>query len=267
MRPEQVSSLSLPSFLHGPLHEVQDEARREGLRCGARYREDGSFAVPLQVVEVPPGEVVITHEVVDFQREHPAWRLYMVSEVLGGLREAMDWRNTLPMRDAYESFFRETAWGALYFAIAQMGPVSVERTAQRLRAVLRFWQPLQSARYLFKSLGRPLLLEDLMVASCDWALDAWCPAGGASVHEGLALALERMSRATREDCIEAILRELPRALEHAGPLKHRMVVTDPRFQRERLATSDTRAFERMSGVRTAELIAQLHEWDEELGVQ
>jgi hypothetical protein len=264
---EQSTSLRLPSFLHGTYRLVQQKTKREGLRCGARYLEDGSFAVPLRMEEVPSGELVMTHEVADFQREQSAWRLYMVSEVMSGLREALDWRNTLPMRDAYEAFFLDTAWGALYFSLAQMGPVSAERTARRLRAVLRFWQPLQSARYLFKSIGTPHRLDDLMVASCDWALDAWCPVGGASVPERLEMAAARMARATREDCIEAMLRELPRALEHAGKLKHRAVVADPVYQRERLATLDSRAFERVSGARTAELIAQLHDWDHELGVQ
>ncbi|WNG44583.1 hypothetical protein F0U60_11110 [Archangium minus] len=268
MAPGQTSLLQLPSFLHGTYRSVLQKAQKEGLRCGEQYRQAGLFSAPSQMLEVTPGEVVLTQGVADFQHERPVWRLYMVSDVMNALWETLDWQNSIAVRDAYEAFFRETAWGALFFALAQMGPVSAERTAVRLRAVLRFWEPLQSARYLFKTLGAALSLEELMVASCDWAMDAWCPeAGDAPVRTRLEMVAERMSRATREDCIEAILREMPRALAHAGKLKYRDEVAAPTFQRERLATLDPRAFEHASGARTAELIGLLHDWDRELGLQ
>ena len=50
-------------------------------------------------------------------------------------------------------------------------------------------------------------------------------------------------------------------------LKNRQVLADPTFQRERLVTLDPRAFERVSGARTGELIGLLHDWDHELGMQ
>ncbi|MFL5355553.1 hypothetical protein [Archangium sp.] len=265
MTPGQSTSLQLPSFLHGTLRSVQQKTHRESLRCGEQYRKDGTFPAPRQMVELPPGEVVVAHEVVDFQRERPAWRLYMVSYVMGDL--ALEGQKSFPVRHDYEAFFRETAWGALFFATTHMGAVSAERTAKRLQAVLRFWDPLQSARYLFKKLGVPQTLQEVMVASCDWAMDAWCPEGEDSVRSRLEVAAERMAKATREDCIEAIFREMPRALAYARKLKHREVVADPAFQRERLATLDPRSFERVSGALTGELISLLYDWDHELGLQ
>ena len=266
MTPGQSSSLQLPSFLHGTLRSVQQKTRREGLRCGEQYRKDGTFPVPRRMLEVPLGEVVVAHEVVDFQRERPAWRLYMVSHVMIALSEAPERQSSFPVRNAYEALFCETAWGALFFATTHMGPVSVERTARRLHAVLRFWEPLQCARYLFKNLGAAHTLEELMAASCDWAMDAWCPVGEASVRARLEMAADRMARATREDCIEAIFRQMSRALVHAGKLKHRQVLADPAFQRERLAALDPWFFERVSGACTADLIWLLHNWDHELGM-
>ncbi|QRN95614.1 hypothetical protein JRI60_42255 [Archangium violaceum] len=257
------ASLQLPSFLYGTFRSVQQKTKREGLRCGEQYLADGTFPAPRQMLDVPPGEVVVAHEVVDFQHERPAWRLYMVSHVMGFL--APDGQRPFPVRHDYEAFFRDTAWGALFFATTHMGAVSAERTARRLQSVLRFWEPLQSARYLFKPLGGAQTLEEVMVASCDWAMDAWYPEGGASVRTRLEVAAERMASATREDCIEAMLREMPRALAHAGKLKHRSVVADPSFQRERLATLDSRSFERVSGAYTGELISLVIGWDRELG--
>ncbi|HYO57093.1 hypothetical protein [Archangium sp.] len=80
----------------------------------------------------------------------------------------------------------------------------------------------------------------------------------------LEMAAERMARATREDSIEAIFREMPRALAHARDLKHRDVVAAPSFQRERLAMLDPLAFERVSGACTSALLEKLYDWDYEL---
>jgi hypothetical protein len=267
MTPGQPSSLHMPSFLHGRYSTARQKARKEGLRCYEQYLKEGSFPAPRQSLEVPPGEVVVTQGVVDFQHERPTWRLYLVSEVLSGLTESLDGQRSFSARDAYEAFFLDTAWGALYFAISSVVPVSAERMAVRLQAVLRFWEPLQSVRYLFKTLDTALTLEELMSASCDWAMDAWCTVGAASVRSRLELAAERMARATREDSIEAILRQMPRALTSSRGLTHRSVVADPAFQRRRLATLEPVAFERVSGACPAELIRKLYDWDHELGMQ
>ncbi|ATB44159.1 hypothetical protein CYFUS_009641 [Cystobacter fuscus] len=267
MTPGPHASLQLPFFLQGTFSSVQQKTRKEGLRCGELYGKDGSFPVPLRMLEVPLGDVVLTHEGADLQHERSAWRLHMVSHVMSGLSEALEGQNPFPARDAYEARFLDTSWGALYFATSAMVPVSAERTALRLLAVLRFWEPLQGARYLFKTLGAPLTLEDLMGAACDWAMDAWCPGGETSVRERLATAAERMARATRDDCIEAILRQMPHALSFARNLKHRDVVADPAFQRERLAELPPPAFERVSGACTSDLLALLYSWDRQSGRQ
>jgi hypothetical protein len=256
----------MPAFLHGSFMAMARKTSKEGRRCGDQYRKDGSFPAPCELLEVPPGEVVIAHEVVDFQRERPAWRLYMVGNVISAICEALDWQNSFKVGDEYEAFCRESAWGALYFTLSQTAPMSAQRVALRLQAMLRFWEPLQSARYLFKKLNAVLTLEELMVAGCDWAMDAWCPEGTASVHTRLEAAAERMARATREDSIEAMLRQMPRALVHARDLKHRDILTDPVLLRQHLTTLDPAAFERMSAACTPDLLEHLYDWDHQLGM-
>lgn len=246
---------------------VARKTSKEGRRCGEQYRKDGTFPAPRELLEVPPGEVVLTHEIADFQRERPAWRLYQISQAMNGLYEAMDYQSTFQVRDAFEAFCRETAWGALYFAIAPPGPVSAERTALRLQAMLRFWEPLQSVRYLFSAPTATLSLENLMMAACDWALAAWCPLQGTAVRDRLSLAAERLARATRDDSIEVILRQMPHALTVARGLRYREVLSSPAFQRRRLATLSAEAFARISGACTGYLFELLYEWDHELGKQ
>ncbi len=172
-----------------------------------------------------------------------------------------------PACDAYEAVARETAWGALYFVFARIAPKSAEKMALRLQAMLRFWEPLQSVRYLFTSPNEPINLEQLMLASVDWAMDAWCPGNETPIRTRLETAAARMLQATKEDCIEAILREMPRAFAHAQRLKHQAVLMDPGFLRERLSALEPEPFEHVSGACTGALMAQLYDWDHQLGLQ
>ncbi|WNG43083.1 hypothetical protein F0U60_02465 [Archangium minus] len=171
--------------------------------------------------------------------------------------------------NSHEAFFRETPWGALFFALAGAAPDSTERTALRLKAVLRFWDSLHHGRYLHQKLNTFLTLEELMTTACGWAVEAWCPEGGASVRTRFEVAAERMARATREDSVEAILRQLPHILRFADRerLNHPEVVMEPTTWREHLASLDAATFERISGVRPAWVLERLYLWDRQLDVQ
>jgi hypothetical protein len=267
MEPLQTTTLLLPSFLHGPYITIKSKAKAEGRRCAKQYQLSGTFPLPRESRAVAPGDVVFTHNAVDFQNELPAWRLYMVSEVMMTLYD-MDEKNHRHLGNMYETAFRETAWGALYFALSGRAPESAERTALRLQAVLRFWDSLHHGRYLHQKLNTFLTLEELMTAACGWAMDAWCPEGGDSVRSRFAVASERMARATREDCVEAILRRLPHILPFAdrSKLNHPEVVMEPSSWREHLASLDAAAFERISGVRPGEVLGRLYRWDRQLDV-
>jgi hypothetical protein len=267
MEMTQPSLLRMPAFLHGPFPSVERKTLKEGRRHAEQYQKDGSFIVPRELVAVPPGEVVVAHEVVDFDRARPAWRLYMLSKVMSGLCEALDWQNAFQVRDTYEAAIRQTAWGALYFVVSRDAPKSAERTALRLQALLRFWEPLLSARYRFSSPDVSMSLEQLVSAAIDWAMDAWCPVGESSVRARLETAADRMAHATKEDCIAAILRQMPRALTSARDLQHRPILSEPAFLRERLAMLDPSAFERVSGACTSDLLFQLYAWDRQLEKQ
>jgi hypothetical protein len=208
---------------------------------------------------------VFTHELIDFQPEAPAWRLYRVWEVTTSLCESLGEMDRGSLREAYEAAFRETAWGALYYATAELAPYGAERTGLRLAAVLRFWDSLQHGRYLHKRLAEFLTLEQLLVASCGWALEAWCPEGAHSLPARLEVASRRLVRATKAECMETLLRQLPSILLHARDLEHPGVVTDPSFWRERLDTLDDASFERISAACPAWVLQRLYLWDKQLG--
>jgi hypothetical protein len=81
------------------------------------------------------------------------------------------------------------------------------------------------------------------------------------------LAAERMERATREECIEAILRQLPYTLPLARKLQHPHILADPGYWRERLAELPPENFHRLSAALPSELIFWMNLWDEQLGAQ
>lgn len=268
MDPLQTNTLQLPSFLHGSYKAVERKVKSEGRRCAKEYQLSGAIPQPRELLPVAPGDVVFTHNVVDFDNDAPAWRLYVFGEAMMGFSES-DKKNYRYHDELYEKTFRETPWGALYFALSGNAPESAERTGLRLQAVLRSWDSLHHGRYLHKKLNTFMNLEELMTAACGWAMNAWCPEDQDSVRARFQLASERMARATREECVEAILRQLPRILSFADrrKLNHTEVVMDLSSWREHLATLDPQEFERISGVYPGEVLREMYQWDRQLNVQ
>src|SRR5690349_13814368 len=99
-----MTALQLPAFLHGPLTAIENAAKAEGRRCAKQYQVDGTFPPPMEMTTVAPNDLVFTHNVADIHDEHPAWRLYMASEVVMGL---CDTTNDRHLGDVYEVALRQ----------------------------------------------------------------------------------------------------------------------------------------------------------------
>jgi hypothetical protein len=87
------------------------------------------------------------------------------------------------------------------------------------------------------------------------------------VREHLALTVERMARATREDCLEVALRVLPVLSRKDAHLKHRETLGDQDFLRERLNALPPADWEDVSSGYVYALSGPLCAWDRELGRQ
>ncbi|HYO71866.1 MAG TPA: hypothetical protein VEU33_37890 [Archangium sp.] len=212
-----------------------------------------------------PGELVLAHTLSDFlTKEQPAWRLHLFLDVLGGLGEDVEGQEWQQMEEAYEVFCRATAWGSLFHVLEPGAPRSAERMAARLGALLHHWDPLQLPRYLHKKLGGAYTLGELLEEIYGRTLEAWCP-GGRPVRGHIEVVVERMARATRQECIEAVLRLIPHVLAQPSRLKHREILGDPVLQRERLTTLLPEQFERFSSADAFAVYEQLASWDRELG--
>ena len=259
-----MTTLQLPTFLQGSYLTVENAARAEGLRCSHQYQSHGTFTSPRELGTVSPKDVVFTHSVADLQHHQPAWRLYLVSEVVTTL---CDTKSPRHIDELYEAAFRQTAWGALSFVLSASAPESAARTARRLQAVLNFWSNLEHGRYIHRQLNTFLTRDELLATACGWVLDAWLPAEGGPLHSKFERASQLMARATRDDCVEAILRQLHSLfpLVEMKKLTHPALVTQLGPWREHLSTLDTASFDRISAARPAELLRRLYQWDRQLG--
>jgi hypothetical protein len=258
--------LEFPAMLHGLTGAVLRKVRATGQGWAREYLKTGAFTQPRQMLQVPPGELLEMISGAEFDSSpRPRWRIHMFIGVFMYLNEGVPEEEYPRVREAFESFCLSTPWGALYHAVDPPPLRSAERMARRLAALLRFWDVFQGPRYSYKPYTHHTF-EELMDYLYRKTLEAWCPGGPASVREHLALTVERMARATREDCMEALLRVIPFLLEANAPhLKHREVLSDPGFQRERLTALHPEDFEDISSAYFYAVNGPLWAWDRELG--
>ncbi len=259
--------LDFPALLHGSLAATRRRVSAEGHRWTQEFLQTGSFTLPQRMRPVLPGEVVITHMGAEFLAPAPSWRLHVFIEVFTNLGHGLSARERQRIEEAFETFCLRTAWGVLHHCVAQLPTRSAEHMAQRLAALLRFWEALKGPRYVFWSYDRQCTLEELIQDIYVKTLEAWCPRGSTSVREHVSLTVERMARATRRESEEAILRVIPFLVATNNELKHREVLGDPAFQRERIAALSPNDFESVASACLYAVNGLVYAWDRQLGRQ
>ncbi|KFA90420.1 hypothetical protein [Archangium violaceum] len=265
MNTEHSQVLEFPAWLYGTKAAIRRKVGAEGLWWAREYLKTGAFPQPREIRQVQPGEVLAMHSGADFDTGDPRWRMHMFGGVFMYLDEEVPDEEHQRMRDTFESFCLSTPWGAIEHVVSPHPLRSAERMAKRFAAVLRFWDVLQGLRYAFWSFDQKYTLEELMDDIYRRTLEAWCPGGPASVREHMVLTVERMSRATREDCIEALLRMIPSLVAAVADFKHPEVLSDPGFLRERLSTLPAKDFDDFSSAYKYTVAVQLAAWDRALG--
>jgi hypothetical protein len=265
MTTEQSPVLEFPAWLHGTIPAILRKVRAEGKWWAREYLETGAFPLPRQMRQVQPGEVLVMHAAAEFGAPHACWRMHMFMGVSTELYFCVPEEARQRTDEAFESFCLSTPWGALCYAVPPLPPWGAERIANQLAALLRFWEVLQGPRYAFWGFNDNYTLEQLVDDVWRITLEAWCPGGPASVREHLALTVERMARATREECLEAVLRAMPAVVETDTDLKHCDLLRDPGFLRECLSALPPKKFEEISSASQYAVCGQLLDWLKELG--
>ena len=259
--------LEFPAMLHGLTGDILRKVRAKGKAWAREYLKTGAFTQPRRMLQVSPGEVLIMHSGADSNIiPHPRWRVHLFDDVFIGLNDGAPKEERQRTEEAFESFCLSTPWGALYHAVSPPPPRGAQRMARRLAALLRFWDVLQGPRYAFW-FDREYTLDELVKDIYGVTLEAWCPGGPSSARERLALMVERMARASRADCMEAVLRVIPVLVRANADLQHREELSDPDFLRERLEALRPDDFEDISSAYRFAVNGQLYAWDRALGRQ
>jgi len=264
MTSEHFPVLEFPAMLHGANATILREVRAAGRWWARKYLQTGVFPQPRRMRQVPPGEALVVNAAANFDWGPPRWRVHLFIEVFTVLDEGVPKEERQRMEEAFESFCLSTPWGALYHAVSPSPPYSAGRMAKQLASVLGFWEVLQGPRYAFWWVDQQYTLEELMEDIYREALEAWCPKGPASVRERMALMVERMARATREECLEAVLRVMPVVVEMNTDLKRCEVLRDPVFLRERLRALPLEKFESFSSAYKYAASRLLWDWYREV---
>ena len=266
MTVSQPPALEFPEMLHGFTAGVRRKVEAQGQKWAREYLQTGGFTQPQRMLQVPPGEPLEMQSGSEFDAAPCArWRVHMLISVSMSLDLGVPREERQRMEQSFETFCLGTPWGALYHAVTPPPPQSAPRMAQRFAALLRFWDPLQGPRYAFRRLNARDTLGELMDYIYRDTLEAWCPGSPLPVREKLALTAERMAHATREDCMEAMLRVMPLIALRNTDLQNRERLNDPGFQRERLAVLPADEFENASSADRFAVNGVLYLWDRELG--
>ena len=266
MTVSQSPVLEFPAMLHGLTGAVLRKVRAKGQGWAREYLKTGAFTQPRQMIQVTPGELLEVSSGAEFDIiPRPRWRVHLFADVFLSLNEGVPREERQRMEDAFESFCLSTPWGALYHAVSPPPPRSAERMARRLAALLRFWEVLQGPRYAYRLPDTQHTLGSLVDFIYRETLEAWCPGGPTLVREHLSLTVERMARATREDCMEAVLRVIPVLVRANADLRHREMLSDPGFLRERLDALPPNDFEDVSSAYVYAVNGPLYAWDRALG--
>ncbi|HZH79546.1 MAG TPA: hypothetical protein VEY88_26225 [Archangium sp.] len=268
MTAEHSPVLEFPAMLHGSTATILRKVRAEGQWWAREYLQTGVFAQPRRMRQVAPGEVLVMHAGAELGTPHSCWRMHLLGEVIVGLIEGVPEEARPRMEEAFEAFEAfslSTPWGALYLVVPPSPQESAGQVANRLASLLRFWDLLQGLRYKFWSFEQACTLEELMEDIYRESMGVWCPGGPASVRERMALMMERMARATREECLEAVLRVMPAVVETDPALKHCERLRDPAFLRERLHALPPEKFESLSSADKYAVCGLLFEWYRQLG--
>ncbi|MBM7119422.1 hypothetical protein [Archangium primigenium] len=257
--------LEFPAMLHGHLGAIRRDVRAQGKAWAREYLKTGGFTQPKRMIQVPPGGLLLMHSGAEFDiNPHERWRPHLLHGVFPSMNDGVPDEASSLMEEAFETFCLSTPWGALDHAVAPLPLRSAHRMARRLAALLRFWDVLRLPRYAYRVADTHHTLDELIAYLYRETMDAWCPGGPASVREHLTLMVERMARATREDCLEALLRLIPILVKMDTGLRHREQLSDPRVLRERLLALPTADFDDVSSGNKYTVATQLSAWDRAL---
>jgi hypothetical protein len=239
--------LLFPEFLYGELSPTQRKMKAEAKKWGKRYAKSGDFPEP-KLMPVPPGSVVIWERMaLEFMkggmstendpewakvcmragRHVPRWHLHHLDSFWCEIPTVED-RNEIrwPMVKAYEAFVQGYPWGALVIAVTRPLANPIPVAIRRIEALLSFWEPLDTIRYVSYDLY-PVSLTDFVMRHYRELVVMWVDRPTGDAKTDLRAAFANMPKASEDEIRARALRCARWFIETWPHLKHRQWLKTP----------------------------------------
>lgn len=239
--------LLFPEFLYGELSPTQRKMKAETKKWGKRYAKSGDFPEP-KLIPVPPGSIVFWERMaLEFMkwgvstendpewekvclragRHVPRWHLHHLVHFWSDIPTVED-RNEIrwPMFKAYETFVQRYPWGALVIAMARPLDNPIPVATRRIDALLSFWEPLDTIRYVDIHLY-PVSLTDFVMRLYRETVVMWVDKPTGDARADLRTAITNMPKASDDEIHQRILRSAHWFVETWPYLNHREWLKSP----------------------------------------
>ncbi len=238
--------LLFPAFMYGDRTTCRRKMKAEAKKWAKCYLEGRDFPAP-KLIAVPPGTVVFTGEhmahmvaqgysfsfspqvnIVTIaanprqEGRHIQWRPYL----LDMLQAETEWAAKLSLgerfafRCAFISYVCRSAWGAIGAASISCLLNSVELTVPRIEGVLRFWDVLDTLKYI-DSDERPLSLAQFMIENFGGQPAMWVDQPTGNIRTDLQTAIDQMRNASADEVHARLIKRLREFVDIDKHLNHR----------------------------------------------
>lgn len=241
--------LLFPEFLYGELSPTQRKMKAETKKWGKRYAKSGDFPEP-KLMPVPPGSVVIWERMaLDLMkwgvstendpewekvclragRHVPRWHLHHLDIFMYEIPRP-DGEDHLKIRarfrETYESFVCRYPWGALVIAITRPHDNTIPVTTRRIEALLSFWEPLDTIRYVSHELY-PVPLAGFVREPYRDMLAMWVDKPSGDLRVDFRTTITNMPKASEDEIRARVLRNARWIIETWPHWKHPQWLKSP----------------------------------------
>jgi hypothetical protein len=275
-------TLLFPEFLYGELSPTQRKMKAEAKKWGKRYAKSGDFPEP-KLMPVPPGSIVFwNRSALDLMkwggstekdpewekvclragRHVPRWHLHHLTSFRSEIPkpEGDDYLSIRArFREDYEAFVCSYPWGAIAFAIEQPYSNPIPVAMRRIDALLSFWEPLDTIRYVSYDLY-PVSLTHLVRRAYRTLLAMWVDQPTVNVTTDLRSAIINMANASEDEIHARILRSAHWVIENWRDVKQPEWLKSPgrlENELERIRLQDPEEYAELGGSGGARLVGNL----------
>jgi hypothetical protein len=221
--------------------------KAEAKKWGKQYAKSGDFPEP-KLIPVPPGSIVFWERMALMlmptwmtTKYDPEWAVvcsragpYVSRWHLHHLRFLWSEIPTVEenprmyraLFQVYEPHVRRYPWGALLLAIERPFKNPIPVVSRRLDALLSFWEPLDTIRYVSDDFY-PVSLADFVSHAYRDTLAMWVDRPTRDVKADLRTVINKIHRASADEIHKRLLRSARLFVETAPHLNHRQWLKTP----------------------------------------